>query len=430
MLHHSAQHKRQLRRLIAIFAGLYFVQGTCEPTDGLVSQPLRSMLIDEGATPGEVAQFLALVGLPWLFKPLYGPVVDLVPLFGARRRSWLLVATGLATIGLGWLSVTSHAMTPGWALGAVLVLPTFAIALGDVATDALMVETGQPLGVTGALQSAQWTASYGATIAIGWLVGWLTELGRGNVAFAIAAVLSGASFLMTFFVVKEPAPPSDPPEPTSVRGAIKSALAPRVLRAAAFLFLLGFNPFAALEYAHITIDLELSDAHYGQAVSVVAIGAVIACLAYGWVAEHFEVKKIAHVSLGSSVLVTLGLFLIHDEMSDFALSIATSLAWTFAFLLQLDIAARLCPPRYAATVFAMLMGVSNGADSLSAIAGGSLHDWLSPSLGGTGAYDVLVVIGAAATAGAWAMVPWLARDHALAVKEEEDAAGEAPGAPA
>jgi MFS family permease len=426
VLTHSAQHKRQLRRLIGIFAALYFVQGTCEPTDGLVSQPLRSMLIDEGATPGQVAEFLAIVALPWLLKPLYGPVVDLVPLFGQRRRSWLLVATALATVGLTWLSMSSSAMTPGWALGAVLVMPTFAIALGDVATDALMVETGQPLGVTGALQSAQWTASYGATIAIGWLVGWLTEIGHGQLAFAIAAGLSGASFLVVFFIVKEPPPPSDPPEPTSVRGAIQSALSWRVLRAALFLFLLGFNPFAALEYAHITIDLGLSDAHYGQAVSVVAIGAVIACLAYGWVAEHVEVKKIAHVSLGSSVVVTLGLFLIHDEMSDFALSIATALAWTFAFLLQLDIAARLCPPRYAATVFAMLMGVSNGADSISAIVGGELHDWLSPRIGAVDAYHVLVVMGAAATAGAWAMVPWLARDHALAVAEEE--ADTAPGA--
>jgi MFS family permease len=416
----SSHHLRSpaVRRLVALFAMLYFVQGTCEPTDGLVSQPLRSMLIESGATPGQVAQFLALVGLPWLFKPLYGPIVDLVPLAGMRRRSWLLVATGLATIGLAWLAASPGEVAPGWALGAVLVLPTFAIALGDVATDALMVETGQPLGVTGVLQSAQWTASYGATIAIGWLVGWLTDRGEGRVAFAIAAVLSGVSFVVTLVAVREPPPPSDPPEPTSIRGALGASLSPRVLRAALFLFLLGLNPFAALEYAHLTIDLGLSDAHYGQAVSVVAIGAVISCLTYGWVIERFAVTRVAHVSLASSVLVTLGLLLVQGEATDFASSVATSLAWTFAFLLQLDIAARLCPPRYAGTVFAMLMGVSNGADALSSWVGGWLHDALSPSIGPNDAYTVLVLIGAGTTALAWGMVPWLARDHRLATDEE------------
>jgi predicted MFS family arabinose efflux permease len=215
-------------------------------------------------------------------------------------------------------------------------------------------------------------------------------------------------------VVREPPPPTDPPEPTSARGAIRAALSRDVLRGAAFLFLLGFNPFAALEYAHVTVDLGLSDAHYGQAVSVVAIFAVISCLAYGWVIERVAIARVAHASLAASVLATLTLFLIRDEASDFAVSAVTSVAWTFALLVQLDVAARLCPPRYSGTVFAMLMGVSNGADSASAWIGGSLHDALSPSIGAEGAYAVLVITAAAATALAWAMVPRLSRVERLA----------------
>lgn len=375
-------------------------------------------MLAHGATPGAVAQFLALVGLPWALKPLYGVAVDLVPLFGMRRRAWMILSTSIATIGLAWLAIYPPTMTPGWTLGALLVLPTFGIALGDVVTDALMIETGQPLGVTGTLQSAQWTASYSATIAIGWLVGWLTEHDRSAIAFGIAAVLSLASLVVAIVVIREPPPPTDPPEPASLRGAIRSAVTPRVLRAAAFLFLLAFNPFAALEYAHVTVDLGMSETHYGQTVSVFAIFAVVACLTYGWAAERFAIKRLAHVALGSSVLVTLGLVLVVDEATDFALSIASALAWTFAFLLQADVAARLCPPRYSGTVFALLMAVSNGADSLAAYLGGSLHERLSPLIGAAQTYGVLVLLGALGTLGAWLLVPRLAADHAIATSEE------------
>ncbi len=413
--------RNEVRRLVAIFAALYFVQGSCEPTDGLISQPLRAGMLASGATPGAVAQFLAIVGLPWAIKPLYGIAVDLVPLFGMRRRAWMIVSTSLATVGLAWLAIHPPAMTPGWTLGALLVLPTFGIALGDVVTDALMIERGQPLGATGTLQSAQWTASYSATIAIGWLVGWLTDRDQSAIAFGIAAALSFGSLMLALTVIREPPPPTDPPEPPSLIGALRASLSPRVLRAAAFLFLLAFNPFAALEYAHVTIDLGMSETHYGQTVSVFAIFAVIACLTYGWAAERFEVSRLAHAALGSSVLVTLGLMLVVDEASDFGLSIASALAWTFAFLLQADVAARLCPPRYSGTVFALLMAVSNGADSLSAYLGGALHDRFSPTLGTSITYDILVVLGALGTLFAWLLVPRLARDHALAKAEEPSA---------
>lgn len=415
----ESRRATETRRLVAIFAALYFVQGACEPTDGLVSQPLRAGLLAAGASPGEVARFLALVGVPWALKPLYGVVVDLLPIRGLRRRSWLIVATTLATLGLGWLALHPPDTTPGWALGALLVLPTFGIALGDVVTDALMVETGQPLGITSQLQSAQWTAAYSATIAIGWLVGWLTDRGQAAIAFGIAAVLSLASTLVAFFVVREPPAATDPPEPASLGGALRAATTPRILRTAAFLFLLALNPFAALEYAHVTIDLGLSELHYGQTVSVFAAFAVVACLAYGWVSSRVAVARLAHAALGSSVVATLALVLVSDARTDFAVSIGSSLAWTFAFLLQVDVAARLCPPRYAGTVFALLMAVSNGADSLAAWLGGSLHDALTPVIGAVASYDVLVLLGAAATAGAWVLVPRLAVDHALALRDAE-----------
>ena len=82
-----------------------------------------------------------------------------MPLFGSRRRSYLLVATAAAAIGLGILYAAP--LTPG-ARGVLLMLlfvPTLGIAFSDVLVDALMIEVGKPRNLTGRLQSVQWFAA-------------------------------------------------------------------------------------------------------------------------------------------------------------------------------------------------------------------------------------------------------------------------------
>ncbi|MET0287499.1 MAG: MFS transporter [Polyangiales bacterium] len=376
------------RGLIATFAVLYFVQGTCEPTYGLLAQPLRAWLLRQGATPGECARTMALAGLPWLLKPLYGPLVD-----SLRRRGWLVFASALAMFGFAMLAL--RVPSAGW-LGVSLLVPSLGIALGDVATDALMVEHGQRLRITGLLQSAQWTASYVGTLLVGVLGGWLA--GDVRLAFTLAAGLCLFGLLggVLGFQAGRTRPVG--------KFELRAAWSPPILHAALFLFLLGFSPFHGLDYAHFTRDLGLSDTHYGRSISLSALFSIAACLLYGWLSSRVELRKLGHASVAGSLASTLALLVVEGAWSHYAVSAFTAFTWTFTLLMQLDLAARLCPPRYAGTVFALLMGVSNGADSLASFLGGSLHDQLAPAWGASGAYALLVVLGALATVLAW----WLA----------------------
>lgn len=43
----------------------------------------------------QVAVLVGLAGLPWVVKPLYGFISDSIPLFGYKRRSYLMLC-GLA----------------------------------------------------------------------------------------------------------------------------------------------------------------------------------------------------------------------------------------------------------------------------------------------------------------------------------------------
>ena len=112
---------------------------------------------------------MVLIALPWAFKPLYGLLTDFVPLAGTRRRSYLLLST--AVTAAGFATSDPAAGRTDRSAARKLLLPTLGVAFSDVVIDALMVEKGQTLGITGLLQSAQWTAMYAGTIIAGYLGG-------------------------------------------------------------------------------------------------------------------------------------------------------------------------------------------------------------------------------------------------------------------
>src|SRR5262245_19216424 len=105
-------------RLAIFFAAVYFVQGFAEPKAGIAAQPIFFLLKDElRLSAGETATFIALTGIAWNVKPLYGLLSDLVPLFGSRRRSYLLITTAMAA--LGWLVL---GLLPSYPYGLTLLL--------------------------------------------------------------------------------------------------------------------------------------------------------------------------------------------------------------------------------------------------------------------------------------------------------------------
>jgi hypothetical protein len=146
------------------FAALYFVQSVGDPTSGLIAQPIRSLLRSWGESPAALGALMAILAIPWTLKPLFGLLSDFEPLFGSRRRNYLLVANGLVALSLLLLAFTPLSAETSSLLFALLLPTTIGIALGDVIVDALMVEKGQPLGLTGRFQAIQWTAANAALL--------------------------------------------------------------------------------------------------------------------------------------------------------------------------------------------------------------------------------------------------------------------------
>jgi predicted MFS family arabinose efflux permease len=183
-----------------------------------------------------------------------------------------------------------------------------------------------------------------------------------------------------------------------------------VLAVAAFLFLWNFNPFSSsVQYVYVTRDMQLSEQFYGNAMSLFAAAALVASVAYGCYCRRVPFRWLIHTSIVTGVVSTLAYWALADRFSAALVFSVSGATYMTGNLIQLDLAARVCPPRVAGTVFALLMALSNLALLLSIALGGDLYDRLSAAWGNRLAFNALVVIGALFTAGCWLLVPLLPR---------------------
>lgn len=397
-------------RLATLFGVIYFIQGIGEPGEGLIAQPVRSMLAGWGHSAAEIATFGAVLALPWVLKPVYGLLSDFLPIAGSHRRSYLLIASAATMTGFAWLYFNPPASGSYVLLLTVLLVPTIGIAVCDVAADALMVEKGQPRGLTGQLQSVQWACLYAAIILTGALGGWLAQHGRQDLGFLICAAASGAMFLLAMAFVRE-APRHDrgvASVPQAVR-VLWSAISKRSVWAAAlFLLLWNFNPFtAAVLYLHMTRELGMSEQFYGNTISLLSIAAIAGSIVYGFFCRRFLFRNLIHAAIVAGILATAAYWGLEGKTSAILVALVAGFVYMIGNLVQLDLAARVSPVETAGTTFALLMAGANLGLALAAGLGGWLYDYWSVRYTPDLAFDLLVLAGALCTTACWLVVPLL-----------------------
>ncbi|HRX79689.1 MAG TPA: MFS transporter, partial [Pirellulaceae bacterium] len=293
----SPSSRRETTGLVLLFGAMYFVQGIAEPTEGLIAQPVRSLLKSWGYSAAGIAGFGALLALPWSLKPLYGLLTDFVPINGTRRRSYLLLTSAASVLGLACLYFIPVPVGAYRQLLFLLLVPTVGVAFSDVVVDALMVEKGQPRGLTGLLQSVQWAAMYGGSILAGLVGGYLSQHGHQQEGFLMCAVTSFATLLLAWFYVKEtPQAAKKGRLGLATKELAAAARKPAVLAAAAFLFLWSFNPFSmSVLYLHMTKQLAISEQFYGFTISLLSVGAIVGSLAYGTYCRRVPMSRLIHL---------------------------------------------------------------------------------------------------------------------------------------
>ena len=380
------------RRLAVLFAMVYFAQGMWY----LPNQTITITFKDQGLSAGQVATFFSITTVPWLVKPLYGLVSDFVPLFGRRRKSYLILTSALAAAcGLA-LAAGGH----GYARLAVFFTAMgLGLAFTDVLVDALMVENGRPRGLTGAFQSVQWAAIYASTIVVGLLGGWLAEHRRLALAFGIAALFPLVTLTLVTWFVHEASAPADRESVRRTWLAVRGALGERdVWVVAGFILFFTFSPsFGPALLYYQTDRLGFSQQFIGLLGALSAAAAVAGAAIYAPLSRRVPLERLIRLAIVIAVVGTLAYLLYRDRTSAVVIDVVFGGVGMITQLAFLDLAAKACPRGVEATFFALLMSVYNGGVQISQVTGGYLYDWVG--------YTPLVLISAALTAAALFLVP-------------------------
>lgn len=359
--------------LLAILM-VYFVQGIL----GLARLAVSFFLKDDlGLTPAQVAAMMGIASLPWVIKPLFGFMSDSLPILGYRRRSYLVLSGGLGC--LAWVSMASIVHSPLAATLAIL-LSSLSVAVSDVIVDSLVVERvrQESQSDAGSLQSLCWSATALGGIMTAYFSGWLLAHMSTQNVFLITATFPLLVSAVAGLI-------ADPKVETQLNldttkqqiHLLRQAITQkRILLPVAFLFLWQATPSSESAFFFFTTnDLGFDPEFLGRVRLVTSLAALFGI----WVFQRFlkavAVRRIflwstlISAALGMTTLLlvthanrTLG---IDDRWFSLGDSLILTVMGQIAYMPVLVLAARLCPPGVEATMFALLMSVSNLAGLLS-----------------------------------------------------------------
>lgn len=233
-----------------------------------------------GMTAAQAAYFGAIAIVGWAIKPLWGIISDTVPFFGYRRKPYLVIMAFAAAVI--WFAL---GQTESYTVKTLLLFfacSSVAYAFMDVTTDALMVESGKPTGLTGRFQSVQWTSVYVASIITGIGGGWVAEHLAPQTVFSINAVFPLIILFFVLLFVREQKVENTKEQFRKSIGALKKAFKTRtVWLLAVFLFFWTFSPSFGAPFFYYAVDtLKFNPLFFGIVVSALFTAAAWLILPY------------------------------------------------------------------------------------------------------------------------------------------------------
>ncbi len=394
------------RRLALLFGVVYFAQGMWY----LPNQTITMIFKDAGLSAGQVANFFAISATPWLLKPMYGLLSDFVPLFGRRRTGYFVVSSGLAA--LAGFGVAFGGSASYWTLVALFTTMGLGLAFTDVMTDALMVENGRPRGLTGAFQSVQWAAIYGAAVFVGLGGGYLAEHRSLKATFLVAACFPLVSLVMALLFIDEPPARADWNALRERARAVRAAVGSREMwLVAGFVFFWTFSPSFGPAFLFYQVDdLKFSQQFIGTLTALGSLGSIAGAAVYAPLSRTMSLRRVINLSIGLGTLGTLVYLVYRGPMSAVLIDVTYGFLYMLTTLAFLDLAAKACPRHVEGTFFALLMSVFNLGQQASQWTGGHLYDLVG--------FRNLVLIAAAMTALTWLLVPFVDIDRIEAEARE------------
>lgn len=322
-------------------------------------------------TAEQVAQFLVVAMIPIYIKPFAGILSDAVPLFGTRRRSYLLIGLVCAALFYTLLALVPRTYTP--LLITYLGLSTF-LTLTSTVLGGVMVEVGKRDHTTGKLSAERLGITNIVRVISGPLAGWLATQ-----AFLLTSVICSALYallipLYAYFLREKRDARVNSEKLREATRQLKTLMTSGTLWAAAGLVVLvvaapGFD--TALLY-HQQDNLHFSKPFIGQLDMIKGIFSMVGALIYGLACRRMSLRKLLTWSIIIHSTFTLCYLGYKTPATAMFITAVEAATLAIALLPLYDLAARATPRGSEALGYSVMMSVWNFTKNMS--------DWLGSSI--------------------------------------------------
>jgi hypothetical protein len=397
-----------------------FVTTLAQP--GVIGRlPLQLLLKNELHFNAQtLAAFMLVATFAWNVKPLAGILSDAFPLFGTRRRHYMLLGAGMAALCWSLMGVVPRAYGP-------LLLVAFGantfMVIASTVMGGLMVEAGQKYGISGRVTSIRQALQSIVSLSNGLLGGYLAATAFGwtvGIATALLVILT----ITTFFVLTErPVATRDQEVLRHAARQLVTLVRSKTLWAAGgFLALVYISPGFTTPLLYLQTDtLKFSTRYIGLMETIEGASGLIGAAIYGIVCRRFRLRQLLTTAIATNALGTLLYLQYRPGTAPFIHAIG-GFAVICSELALMDLAVRSTPRGCESLGFALMMSARNFALGGSDLVG----SWLIDSQGWV--FHQLVWLNSGTTALILLFVPFLPR-VILNRKDGEVAAGTASGTP-
>ncbi|MFN8950681.1 MAG: folate/biopterin family MFS transporter [Aphanizomenon sp.] len=371
--------------LIAILT-IYFVQGILMLSRLAVSFFLKDELL---LSPAQMSAIIGISTIPWMIKPLYGFIADILPLFGYHRKTYIFLSGiigSAAWVGLGTIVHTSSIAT------MMILLSSLSVALSDVIVDSIVVERArlESAEKLGSLQSLCWGIAAIGGLCTAYLSGLLLEYFTTRTVFLITALFPIITSLVAWLITEKPINKDEEKsnnikyQLVQIRQAItqKAIWLPTV-----FIFVWHATPNAESAFFYFTTnELQFQPEFLGRVRLVTSFASLIGIWAFQRYFKTIPFRTMftwgifISTALGMTTLLlvthTNRLLGIDDHWFSLGDNLIITVIGQIVFMPVLVLATKLCPPGIEATFFALIMSVFNLGGTVSYWLGSIMMKWL------------------------------------------------------
>ncbi len=381
---------------VLTFAAIIIITGVLATTlaqpQVLARLPLQNLLknalhMDRTSS----AAFFFWAGLAWYLKPIAGIITDAFPLFGNRRKSYILISATLAALSWLALTVTPHDYRD--LLLVVIVINTFMVVSSTV-VGGYMVETAQAMSGSGRLTAIRQFVQQGCSIVNGPIAGYLASIAFGWTA----AACGGVMFLLvpiTVLFLHEPQKRVDSHEVLhNARGQLINIATARTMWGAAGLMALFYLApgFATAVFYKQQNDLHLDTQAQGFLQLIAGVFGVLAAVGYGIMCRRLKLRTLLVGCMVLGTMANLGYLFYSSVGQAQAIEGLNGFGYTLAELALMDLAVRATPVGSEGLGFSLMVSVRNLALFGTDWFGSKLLDQYGFS------FDSLVIANSATTA--------------------------------